>query len=753
MPRTPLVASGRASTVFTGRTSVRRRHSVTPSHGPNPWLRHLAFALAALVAAVLAVVAWTVSGRLLPVDDAQPAAQSSRIARREAVEEVGLSFATSDYASEYVSSDAAAPLSRGGAEQAEDRSGVSLYTCAPGAPGFSWALEPSGALRSADGSACLSFVEGDAAFLLTLVPCDSPTVLSFAAHAPSGQIRAAFPASGRAEAGFCLDTGDANTQGAPLLLQPCRGESEVAQDEPPHSQVWDQSQLEAGLLVSLQYGLCASAGSGPCGARGFCLSNALGPHMVLQRAPQAAALWGFAPPGDDVDCLLVSNGQEARTVADAGGHWAVTLPPQPAGGPHDIVCSSRLRPDASATLQDVLFGDVYLCGGQSNMVFSTRAMFNGTEEVAAADGFPDIRLFSVGQSTPRPPAPGVPLQQFGTLEQPWTRASVASVGGSATSAGFSAVCWVAGRTLHAQLGGAVPLGLVTSAWGGTTLQQWAPSDAVLRECSQSPGQGARFEAMIAPLLPMRLTGVLFYQGETNVGSDSATACPGRGPETYACLFPAVIAGWRTAFAAPDLFFAFVQLSPYSPYACRRQAGRLALPRLRAAQLAALALEHTAMVTAIDLGDADSPYRDVHPRAKAPIGERLAAVLAAQLYNVSGVAHRSPTFESAVLSQAQPSAVTVSFRADTCDGGLVVQPEPACPAVLEADMCAGWELQAADGSWLAASAALAGPHSVTVSAPELPGAPVAVRYGFANFPLVTLFSGEGWPALPLFVQAL
>ena len=68
------------------------------------------------------------------------------------------------------------------------------------------------------------------------------------------------------------------------------------------------------------------------------------------------------------------------------------------------------------------------------------------------------------------------------------------------------------------------------------------------------------------------------------------------------------------------------------------------------------------------------------------------------------------------------------------------------------MCAGWELQAADGSWLAASAALAGPHSVTVSAPELPGAPVAVRYGFANFPLVTLFSGEGWPALPLFAQA-
>ena len=745
MPRTPLAGPGRASTVFTGRTSVRRRHSVTPSHGLRPWLRHLAFALVALATGVLAVVIWTVSGRLLHARHTQ-SAQSSRILRREAVE-VGLSFASSDYASDY----APGPLSHDAAGQAEDTVGVSLYTCAPGAPGFSWALTRSGALRAADSGACLSFVEGDAAFLLTLVPCDSPLVLSFSAHAPSGQVRAAFPASGRADAAFCLDTGDANTQGAPLLLQPCRDESETAQTESPHSQVWDHVQLEAGLLVSSQYGLCASAGSGSCGVRGFCLSNALGSHMVLQRAPQAAVLWGFASPSDAVDCLLVSTGQEARALANADGQWALALPPQPAGGPHDIVCSSRLRPDASVSLQDVLFGDVYLCGGQSNIVFSTRAMFNGSEEVAAADAFPDIRLLSAGQSTPRSPAPGVPLQQFGTLEQPWTRASAASVGGSATSAGFSAVCWVAGRTLHAHLGGSVPLGLITSAWGGTTLQQWAPSDAVLRECGQTPGQGARFEAMIAPLLPMRLTGVLFYQGETNVGADSATACPGRGPETYSCLFPAVIVGWRTAFATPGLFFAFVQLSPYSPYACRRQAARLALPRLRASQLAALALPRTAIVTAIDLGDADSPYRDVHPRAKAPIGERLAAVLAAQLYNVSGLAHRSPMFESAVLSPAQPFAVTVSFRADTCDGGLVAQPEPACPAVLEADMCAGWELQAGDGSWYAASAAVTGLHSVTVTTKELRGAPVAVRYAYANFPLVSLFSSEGWPALPLFAQ--
>jgi sialate O-acetylesterase len=188
----------------------------------------------------------------------------------------------------------------------------------------------------------------------------------------------------------------------------------------------------------------------------------------------------------------------------------------------------------------------------------------------------------------------------------------------------------------------------------------------------------------------------------------------------------------------------VQLSPYTPYACGRPAARLALPRLRDAQLAGLAVEHTAVVTAIDLGDAESPYRDVHPRPKAPIGERLAAALAAQLYGIAGVAHRSPMFESAALTKA---GVMVTFQAATCGDGLVSRPEPECPATLEVGMCAGWELQAADGSWVAASAAVTGRERVTVTAPGLAGAPLGVRYAYASFPLVSLFSGDGLPALP------
>lgn len=220
-PRTPHAAAGsRGSATFTGRTGVFRRRASAVSAGHGHGGQHLRLALAALVVAVVCVIAWTVSDRLLqPASEAvQPSALSSRTPRREVVDS-GRSAAASDY--EPQSSDsAAAALPEATARTADDAGGVSLYTCAAGAPGFSWTLTPSGALRNGEGGDCLSFAEGDAALLLTLVPCDSPKVLPFTLQALSGQVRVTLPAGGP-DGVFCLDTGDANTQGAPLLLQPC----------------------------------------------------------------------------------------------------------------------------------------------------------------------------------------------------------------------------------------------------------------------------------------------------------------------------------------------------------------------------------------------------------------------------------------------------------------------------------------------------------------------------------------------------
>ncbi len=534
-------------------------------------------------------------------------------------------------------------------------------------------------------------------------------------------------------------------------------------NETAPGQSWDLSSLP--LLVSSHRGLCAAAGGGPCaGGAPFCFSNALGSSMVLQRAPSAAALWGFAPPGDHVVCALQRGDGDAAVaaggLADDAGEWLVSLPPQPAGGPYNITCSSTANPALTLTLEDVLFGDVYLCGGQSNMVMGVRAMLNGSAEVEGAALFPHIRLLSLGQGTGFPGGSSAParveaLRQLGTVQLPWSRASAATVGGAEWSH-FSAVCWVAGRSLAGTLGGGVPIGLVAAAWGGTCIERWCPDDA-LEACSQPAATGTLFASMVAPLARMRFSGVWWYQGESNVGVAAwRGVCAAWGAQAYACLFPALVAAWRRAFDAPDLFFAFVQLSPYiAPLVDGQDATRSAIAELREAQAAAArALPRVAMVTALDCGDFSSPHRAIHPRIKAPLGERLAAATAAVAYGMRDAPpHAHPEVAAAALLPRGAGA-WLTFRTDTLGaaGGLVLRPA-LCPDGVDARACAGWELQAQSGAWLAAAAEVVSSDAVAVTwadaAVRAAGAqPTAVRYAWANWPLASLFSADGLPALPL-----
>jgi hypothetical protein len=182
------------------------------------------------------------------------------------------------------------------------------------------------------------------------------------------------------------------------------------------------------------------------------LSDALGSHMVLQRAPAAAVIWGFSPAGSTVTTTLDSAPALSAT-ADAGGIWRQSLPPTEAGGPHTIHVASSSG--ATEVLEDVLFGDVYLCGGQSNMAFSMPGITNASYEASLADSYPTVRLFTVGQGTAYQSGRN-PLENLLTVEQNWTVASsksIAQPGAAGIQFGvFSAVCWIFGRTIHDGLG-------------------------------------------------------------------------------------------------------------------------------------------------------------------------------------------------------------------------------------------------------------------------------------------------------------
>jgi hypothetical protein len=360
----------------------------------------------------------------------------------------------------------------------------------------------------------------------------------------------------------------------------------------------------------------------------------------------------------------------------ADGVWRQALPSTPAGGPYSLIFEGT--DGSTASLDDVLFGDVHLCGGQSNAQFTVIQAINATAEIAAAANYPHIRLFTTGQGT----ASLTPLQQLGSVEQTWSVASPSSVGLGNWSA-FSAVCWFYGRDLSDSLGGSVPVGLVSASWGGTCISAWM-SPTMLDECQPlapppTPNppianvNSTLFNAVIHPFTvgPMALKSAIFYQAESNAPPFASNAT------WYACAFPAMISGWRAALLSPSLWFGFVLLAPFTAPLGTGYAD------IRQAQLRGLGLPSVHMGSAVDVGDPESPFGTYHPRYKQTVSSRLASAAWATLYDEAGRPFRGPTV-AGVTGAAQPQggvfSVTVAFEPATLEGGsLILRPNVTCPA--------------------------------------------------------------------------
>jgi sialate O-acetylesterase len=160
--------------------------------------------------------------------------------------------------------------------------------------------------------------------------------------------------------------------------------------------------------------------------------------------------------------------------------WSVTLDPVSDEGPFDIHVSQPLANGTlvTITIHDVLFGDVWICSGQSNMQMTLSQVFNGTEEIANAGNYPKIRVF-----TSAPLGSGYPIEELLNISLNWSVASPESVGGPMWTY-LSAVCWLYGRQIHEALGGR-PIGLIDTSYGGTIIEYWMPPRA-LQDCNNPP---------------------------------------------------------------------------------------------------------------------------------------------------------------------------------------------------------------------------------------------------------------------------
>jgi sialate O-acetylesterase len=206
--------------------------------------------------------------------------------------------------------------------------------------------------------------------------------------------------------------------------------------------------------------------------------------MVLQRAPQRAVVWGFGD-ASKLTTLRMNNKiyttiSRAESANDLGESiWSVALDPVSDEGPFDIHVSQPVANGTlvTITLHDVLFGDVWVCSGQSNMQMAVADIFNASDEIGNAGKYPKIRVFTAALKPS-----DTPIEELLGIIENWSVASPQSIGGPSFTY-MSAVCWVYGRMIHEALGGR-PIGLIATSWGGTAIELWMPP-AALHDCGIS----------------------------------------------------------------------------------------------------------------------------------------------------------------------------------------------------------------------------------------------------------------------------
>ena len=258
-------------------------------------------------------------------------------------------------------------------------------------------------------------------------------------------------------------------------------------------------------------------------------------HMVLQRN-STVPIFGTANP--DQQLTITFQDQKFSVTASSKGDWSTQLATGAAGGPYEITIVANDE-DAKIVINDVLIGDVWLCSGQSNMSWPVSKALNADVEIEQSKKFHNLRLFQVDASVAT-----IPEQEFAKIK-PWQICSPESV------KNFSATGYFFGREVAHRVKD-VPIGLISAAVGSTPCEAWTSRQKLdsikslkplLEHWDQndemnSPHRPASlYNGMIVPLRQFPIRGVIWYQGEANVG---------RGAQ-YKELFPALIQDWREMF--------------------------------------------------------------------------------------------------------------------------------------------------------------------------------------------------------------
>ena len=445
------------------------------------------------------------------------------------------------------------------------------------------------------------------------------------------------------------------------------------------------------------------------------IPSAIGDNMVLQQN-STVNIWGYAKPKAKVSvaCDWIA-GKPVSVKADAEGVWIVPVAvPAASFDPHTITikCGKEV-----VTLSNILFGEVWLCSGQSNMEWPVRKTLDMKKDLEGKMNT-NIRLLCTGRIAKETPQRDIPVQEGKNTK--WAVCNPKDL------AEFSAVGYGFGKELQETLG--VPVGLVDASYGGTFIEGWMKKEVidadpkVAKDCTKIKHKVWRgkeshlYNANIYPIRHNSFAGVIWYQGCANVSSS---------PRGYAHALEVLVNSWREEFENPTMPFYIVQLVPHTY-------GGIKGAQLRESQeKAAKKIEHCEVIGTLDQLDIPG---DIHPRYKGAIAHRLAQTALGEHYGKSVGVYRNPAYKSMSI---EGNSIRISLN--------------NVPTTLTAEgRINGFQIGVTDPKnekklvFCLAEAKLEGKQIVVTA--EGVTAPKAVRYCF-NEDVGNVFSAEGLPLLP------
>ena len=453
------------------------------------------------------------------------------------------------------------------------------------------------------------------------------------------------------------------------------------------------------------------------------LPSILGSDMVLQRNTNVN-LWGTAEANKKVTITASWTKEKFSAKADKDGKWATTIPTVDAGGPYTLTFDDGEKTE----LTNILLGEVWIAGGQSNMEmplggFMYQPIDDVEKDIAEAYDYPNIRMFTVPRCISE-----TPKEDCDTI---WRTSNPLTV------RTFSAIAYLFAKELNKMLD--VPVGIVTSNWGGTIIEAWMSKESI----NAIEGRNASFDArrkgenahaalyngMILPICNFTAKGFIWYQGESNR----------HNWYDYAKLQKAQVALWRKIWGNDKMPFYITQIAPYCYEGPKKRLNAIFIDQqYKAADL----IENCEVVTTQDAGD----YSHIHPLKKKRVASRLAMLALANDYGIEGLPSLPPRFNYFIVKgnklelhfkNIAPPYTTdpLDYRMSSCFYG---REEPK-----------GFEVAGEDGKFYPAK----GNHRwwtniIEVWSDSVPN-PVAVRYAYCNYSYDANVRTQLGQALPSF----